>query len=534
MNNKKLWIILIVIIALAGAGFFFRNSLMAFMGGGNGQANAQANQPNQTKQTVTIRPATDAFQVSAAGNLALANQYKGVLKVQGIINDIAVEPGDHVSAGDLLVVLDTAELERAVQRAQLSLEVSQNQLDQLKEPAPKAEVDAAWANLASAKENLAELQAGPSKAELEAAQAGLLAAQDSYQELLDGLSEPELTQLSADLHKAFITLQHAQEAYNRVAYRDDVGTSQEATDLQTATIDYDTTKAAFDIATESASAGEVQTAVKGIKDAQVQLEALEGSKAELASAEAQVASAQSSLATLLNGPTEAELRATELAIEGSQLDLDEAKANLAQAELRAKIDGTVLTVDVEVGQRATEDLSALTYADLTDLELPVHVAEVDIGKVEVGQTVNLAVDALPDQTFKGEVSRIAPISEAASGVVNYEVTIKLIDLHLEDGVLPGMTAVATILGAGAANAWLVPTSAVVEFEGETSILVTRNGKEQRVTVTPASTQGEWTVVQSDELQAGDQVAGEVTSFAGQDNGFGGPRGGFLGGGGRPR
>jgi HlyD family secretion protein len=534
MNNKKLWIILVVIIALAGAGFFFRDSVMAYIGGGAGQASAQDNRPNQTKQTVTIRPAADSFQVSAAGNLALANQYKGVLKVEGIITDIAVEPGDHVSAGDLLVVLDTSDLERAVQRAELALAIAQNQLEQLQEPSPKAEVDAAWASLASAKENLAELQAGPSVAELEAAQAGLLAAQDSYQELLDGLSEPELTQLSADLHKAFITLQQAQAAYNRVAYRDDVGTSQEALDLQTATIDYDTTKAAFDIATESASAGQVQTAIKGIKDAQVQLEALEASKAELASAEAQVASAEASLATLLNGPGEGELRAAELAIEETRLDLDEARANLAQAELRAKIDGTVLTVDVEVGQRATEELSALTYADLTDMELPVHVAEVDIGKVEVGQPVNLAVDALPDQTFKGQVSRITPISEAESGVVNYEVTIQLIDLELEDGVLPGMTAVATILGEGAENAWLVPTSALVEFEGESSVLVRRDGKEQRITVIPVSTQGEWTVVQADELQAGDQVAGEVTSFLDEEDGFGGPRGGFLGGGGGAR
>jgi multidrug efflux pump subunit AcrA (membrane-fusion protein) len=168
------------------------------------------------------------------------------------------------------------------------------------------------------------------------------------------------------------------------------------------------------------------------------------------------------------------------------------------------------------------------------MELPVHVAEVDIGKVEVGQPVNLAVDALPDQTFKGQVSRITPISEAESGVVNYEVTIQLIDLELEDGVLPGMTAVATILGEGAENAWLVPTSALVEFEGESSVLVRRDGKEQRITVIPVSTQGEWTVVQADELQAGDQVAGEVTSFLDEEDGFGGPRGGFLGGGGGAR
>lgn len=535
MKNKKLWLILAIIIVLAGAAVFFRDSITPFLGGASNQAQAQGpgqgNQAGQEKQLVTIRPAADIAQVSAAGNLTLARQYKGVLKVEGIITEIAVEPGDHVSAGDLLVAVDATDLERAVKRAELSLAVAQNQLDELQEPADKAEVDAAWANLAAAKENLAELQAGPSAAELESAQAALAAAQQSYQELLAGLSEPELTQLAADMHKAFLTLQQAQEAYNEIAYRGDVGRSQQAMDLQTATIDYETAKAAYEAATEPAKASEMQAALKAIKDAQVQLESLNATQAEMSAAEAQVASAEASLAALLNGPSQAEVRAAEIAIEQARLDLEEAQANRAQTELRAVIDGTVLTVDVEVGQRATEELVALTYADLTDLELPVYVAEVDIGKVQIGQPVTIAVDALPDQVFNGQVSRIAPISEADSGVVNYKVTIQLNDLELEDGVLPGMTAVATVLSGHTENAWLVPTSALVEFEGEMTLVITRDGQERRVTVTPTATQGEWTVVQSDELQAGDRVEGQVSSFINEENGFGGgPR--FFGG--RPR
>lgn len=528
MKSKKLWLILIVIVILAGAAFFFRGSLTSLWGGtNNNQAQAQGGgRPDQAQQTITIRPAADVAQVSAAGNITLSSQHKGVLKVEGIITEIAVESGDTVSAGDLLVKIDASDLERAVQRAQLALAVSQNQLDQLKAPADKADVDAAWADLAAAKENLAELQAGPSASELQSAQAALTSAQENYQELLDGLSEPELTQLAADLHKSFITLQQAQDAYNRIAYRGDIGQTQQAADLQTATIDYDTAKAAYEVATEPAKASEMQSALKAIADAQVQLDSLDATAAQLASAQAQVASSEASLASLLNGPSDTEVRAAEFTIEQSQLDLDEAKANLDKTELRAEIDGTVLTVDVEVGQRATAELSALTYADLTDLELPVYVAEVDIGKVEIGQPVNIAVDALPNQVFSGEVSRIAPISEADSGVVNYKVTVQLNDLKLEDGVLPGMTAVATILAGSTENTWLVPTSALVEFEGDKTLVVTRQGQERRITVTPTSTQGEWTVVQSDELQAGDEVEGHVTSFVGQDQNSRGFRGPF--------
>ena len=538
MKSKKVWITLVVLVALAGAAYFFRGSLTTLMGGDStqSQARAQETQTAQASQPVTIRPAIDTVQVSATGNIELVDQQSAVFKGEGIIAEVFIEEGDEVKVGDLLLKLETDDLERAVKQSELALEVSQNQKKQLLEPATQADLDSAWASLAAAKENLTDLQTGPTEAELAAAQAGLAAAQASYQELLAGLSEAELTQLSADLHKAYIALQQAQEAYNQIAYRGDIGQTQQAADLQSATIDYDTAKAAYDVATASADQSEVQSALKAIKDAQVQVDSLTASKADLLSAEAQVSSAQATLTSLLNGPTEAEVRDADLSIEQAQLSLDEAQANLDKAELRATIDGIVLSVDVAVGQKTTSDLSsALIIGDLTKLQLPVYVAEVDINKVKLGQAVNISVDALPDQVFNGEVSRIAPISEATSGVVNYEVIIRLNDLNIEDGVRPGMTAVATILSDGAENAWLVPTSALVEFEGETTLLVTRNGQETRLNVTPGLSQGEWTVVQSDQLQAGDQVSGQLASYVGQDNQprFGPGGGGGPFGGGRP-
>lgn len=533
MKSKQLWIIAIIILALAGGVFFFRDSLFAFISGGDNQAQAQENRP--AGQAVTIRPATNIVQVSATGNIQLVEQQSAVFKGSGIIAEVYVEEGDEVRVGDPLLKLETDDLERAVREAELTLEINRNQLAQLLEPATQADLDQAYASLASAQESLAELQEGPSEAELAAAQAGLTAAQASYQELLDGLSAAELTQLGADLQKAYIALEQAQDAYNAIAYRGDIGQTSQAATLQEATIDYDTAKAAYEIAIEGASESEVQSALKAIKDAQVSLEALEATEAELLAAEAQVSSAQATLADLINGPTEAEVRDAELSIEQAQLNLETAQTDLADAVLQATIDGIVLSIDVEVGQKTNADLSsALVIGDLTELELPVYVAEVDINKVEPGQAVNIAVDALPDQRFSGEVSRVAPISEASSGVVNYEVSIRLKDLEIEDGVRPGMTAVATILSGEAENAWLVPSTALIEFEGQQYVRrVTGEGQPTRIAVTPGSSQGEWTVVQSEELQAGDQVVGQVASFVGEDDRFQ-RRGGMPFGGPPPR
>jgi RND family efflux transporter MFP subunit len=257
----------------------------------------------------------------------------------------------------------------------------------------------------------------------------------------------------------------------------------------------------------------------------------------LAEAEAQVASAQANLDDLLIGSGDAERRAAEISVEQARLDLEEAQTHLAQAQLLAPTDGTVLSVDVEVGEQIQAGTSAVTLADLNDLELTVNVAEVDVSKIQPNQAAEISIDALPGQTFGGKVIRVAPSSTSESGVVNYPVTIQLTNSDLGH-VRPGMTAVATILDEDASNAgWLVPANALRERGDNTMIIVVRNGQPNPIQVTPGVSQGEWTVVQSPDLQAGDEVVGSVSSFLDQEEEprFGPPGGGpGFGGAGRPR
>jgi HlyD family secretion protein len=441
-----------------------------------------------------------------------------------------------VAVDDLLVALDTTDLERAVAQADLKLADAQAQLDTLLEAADAAEIASAQASLASAQQNLAEVGAGPSDAELAAAEANLAAAQARCNELAEGPSAAELTQLSANLEKALIDLQQAQWDYDEIAYSDSVGTSSQAAALQQATIDYESAVADYEIAVEPATQAESQAVLSDIQSAQEQLDTLrdQPTQADLAEAEAQVASAQANLEDLLNGAGEAELRAAQISVEQAQLDLEEAQAELAKAQLYAPIDGTALSVDVEAGQQVQTGLSAVTLADLSVLELTVNVAEVDIGKVYLDQRAEITVDALPDEVFSGVVARIAPSSESESGVVNYPITIQLNNTDL-DGVRAGMTAVADILCEEMADSWLVPTSAVREMEGETVVMILHDGQPTPISVTTQGSQGEWAIVQSAELQAGDEALGAVSSFLDGDvpTGFG-PAGGGAGIGGAAR
>ncbi len=528
MKSKKVWIGLIALIALLGVGYFFESDILSAI---NGLTVATVNAQEQEDLTTTaIRSASESAQISAAGNIELSSQRPVVLEVDGIVSQVAVQVGDVVAANDLLVALDTTDLERAVKQAELSLASTQAQLDELLESADPAEIASAQASLASAQQTLAEVQAGPSQAELAAAEASLAATQAAYQELLAGPSEAELTELSADLEKTMIDLQQAQWDYDQISWRGDVGASSEAAALQQATIDYEAAKAAYEIAVEPASQADLQDALSAIQSAQTQLDDLRAqpTPADLAEAEAQVASAQAQLDELTNGSGDAERRAAEISVEQARLDLEEAQIQLAQAQLTAPMAGTILSVDVEVGQQVTAGTSAVTLADLNALELTVNVAEVDIGDIQVGQAAEITVDALPDEVFNGVVARIAPSSESESGVVNYPVTIQLTDTDLA-GIRPGMTAVADMLGDETADSWLVPTNAVQERDGETVVVILRDGQPTPIAVTSQGSEGEWTVVQSAELQEGDEALGAVSSFLDEDSGSTGfgPGGGGM-------
>ena len=107
------------------------------------------------------------------------------------------------------------------------------------------------------------------------------------------------------------------------------------------------------------------------------------------------------------------------------------------------------------------------------------------------------------------ISGIEPFSDPQEGVIDYPVTVRLIDEALTD-VRPGMTAVATLRSETADARWLVPTTAVQEYNGETVVIKTRDEQTLPVTVVVEGVQGEWTVVRSTQLQNGDEVLGATT------------------------
>lgn len=541
----KKWIIILVILVLVGAGGYFAvkntalgRSLFARASGTQGTVQSIGEAAATQAATVQIQPASAIVsEVSASGNIELLEQTSVAIAVDGIVNQVNVNVGDVVTAGQVLVAINTTDLERAVSRAQIAVDTQVNNSTQTTMPPTAAEIAAAEAKLASAQAALEDAKTPPSDNEIAAAKSSVAAAWANYNDLLAGPSQDELTQLSADLKKAEVALAEAQRAYDKVAWRNESGMTSESADLQDATITYESAKAAYQQTTAAASTGDLQSAISTARSAQQNLDdLLKGpNAADIASAEANVADAQNALDDLQNGADETEMKAAELSLKSALIDLEEARNDLAQAQVTSPISGTVLSVSAAVGERVSSGTTVVTLADPRQLKLTINVAEVDISQIERDQPAQITIDAFPGKTFMGKVAYIAPSSSATSGLIEYPVTVLLTDHDLDD-VRAGMTSVATIANTNTVveNGWFVPTNAL-KTEGEDAVVtVVRNNASVPVKVTPGNVQGEWTLVQSAELQDSDQVVGSVTTKIQENQGGFGPPGGGLGGGGGVR
>ena len=133
------------------------------------------------------------------------------------------------------------------------------------------------------------------------------------------------------------------------------------------------------------------------------------------------------------------------AVVRSQVDVDNARIQLEDTDVRAPITGTVLEKDVERGTviaSATSNVSGGTtlmkMANLNQVQVRTLVDETDVGKVQPGQRATVTVDAFPNRPFTGTVLKIEPQAQTEQNVTMFPVLVRIDN---KEGLLrPGMNA----------------------------------------------------------------------------------------------
>ena len=139
-------------------------------------------------------------------------------------------------------------------------------------------------------------------------------------------------------------------------------------------------------------------------------------------------------------------------IKQQEMQLKEANDELNKASTFSPIEGTVIVLNSESGDRVVgtgqfAGTEIMRLANLNHMEVRVNVSEADIVEIKIGDPADIEVDALPDQSFEGMVTEIANSANTRGGgsqeqLTTFEVKVKLI--HVDERYRPGMTATANI------------------------------------------------------------------------------------------
>ena len=505
-NLMKNWQMTPIVILVLTAFMFSLTACQQF-GGPRAQAADQL-------EASPVRRGTMMLATETTGNISSCRDADVSFEISGRVVRVHMQEGDQVQVGQVLMELDTTDLELEIAKARLSLAISKAQLTKLRSGATAMELASAEANLSSARENLARVQEGPTSSQLAAAEAALKAAQDSYQQLLDGPDEDEVTVVKADLRKAEVALERAQADYDKFAWVQGFEASPQAVALHQATIDHERALANYRLKIMDPTEAELQNALAQVARAQDELDRQQDNPtdAEVASAQAQVAQAEVQLDQLTRGAEEEDVAVQEAQVEQAEINLEQASRRLEKARLIAPFSGTVIAVNYEVGDLANPNVAAIALADMSSYEIEVLVDEVDIGGISPGQQVEITLDSYPDVLLAGVVRLIAPKGIVTQGVVNVPVTIKLNPASLPSGpgpngtgVLLQMTANVRIIQEKREDVLIVPLRAIRREGAREYVLVSNpSGQPRRVEVITGQLDGDQVEI-TGELRVGEEV-----------------------------
>ena len=236
---------------------------------------------------------------------------------------------------------------------------------------------------------------------------------------------------------------------------------------------------------------------------------IQSSQANLALAKAQLQQAQANLDLLTknNGINPIDLATAQNKVANAQVALDQAKATLDGATLKAPYDGTILTVAGQPGDSAGNS-AFITMADLAHPQVQFVIDESDLDKVAVGESTQVVFDAMPTQTFTGKVTRINPALLTQNGSTVVQGLIQLdLSKNTSQLTLPqGLTSTVTLIKAQADNALLIPIQALRDLgDGTYGVFVIDQSGQPRLKVVQVGLQDAASAEIKQGLQPGDVV-----------------------------
>ncbi|MDY3619439.1 HlyD family efflux transporter periplasmic adaptor subunit [Agathobaculum sp.] len=446
-RNKKVLIPIVIVLIAVGC-FGARHFLGAKKGG------------EMQTYTESVAERRDIqLTLSSTGTVAPANQYDVTASVKGEVLSSTFEEGDEVKKGDVLYEIDKTDAQNSIDQAKLSLQQSQNSYSQTLESLDDLKVKADASGVVTelhvsvgdqvqngtAIADIRDSSTMELKVPFNASDADSFGMGAAATVTMDGSFETLSGTVSAI--DAAETVLDGYQIVKYVTIRVSNPGGLSTTSAATATVNGAACNqgANFTYLSES-------TITAGASGKITSLSIREGSSV----------SKNQVVASLSSTSTENQVSNSKLSLEQAQLSYQKTVDQLDDYTITAPIDGTVITKNTKVGDTLDATNGQTTLAviyDLSYLTFDIALDELDVGRVEVGQTVRITCDSLTGAgEFEGEVTKVSVAGTTQNGVTTYPVTVRIDDPP--DGLLPGMNVDATIVVDEAPDTLAVPIAAV--------------------------------------------------------------------------
>ncbi|MCZ6679851.1 MAG: HlyD family efflux transporter periplasmic adaptor subunit [Candidatus Poribacteria bacterium] len=416
-------------------------------------------------KTTTVERGDIAVTIDATGTIRPLKIVEVSSKASGKILELVVEEGDYVNEGDVIARIETTYVAIDVEQANADLRAANARLQQaeiniqLQKEQSEIQIKQAGEKLAETQKQLEQIteqiriEKQANQRQVADAKNSLDMAKLRYKLLTsETVRKEDIKRAEANVSQAKASLELAKKEYDRKQKLFENKYISES-DLDATETQLASAQAQYDSAVEQAlmvirpaieeelalSKAEIKRAEFALAAAKEQIEKEKYRDMEIEIQERRVEQAKESLKLALANQAQIALKKKDLESAKAQVKRSESQLQLAQESLedtviRAPISGTILDKKVEEGQVIISRLSSLsssegqtlvTMADLAKVYVVTEVDETDIGKVRIGQSVTITVEAYPDQPLQGEVHRIAPQGQVIQNVTTFEVITEI-------------------------------------------------------------------------------------------------------------
>lgn len=203
----------------------------------------------------------------------------------------------------------------------------------------------------------------------------------------------------------------------------------------------------------------------------------------VAQQQAEVATTEATVAQQQVRAAREQIRIAEDAVASAQEQVKAQESIIAQAQerrsystLKSPLTGVVLERVTDPGNLVEPGDEVLTLGDFENVKIRVLVSELALGEIQRGQQVKVTLDAFPNETYQGSVTRISP-SANDSRQVPVEVRIPNPDRRIGQGLLARVTFPRQEM-----EQVVIPETALHDEEGDTATVFTLNQDQDSPTV----------------------------------------------------